>query len=128
MMEIMTKKDGIIFGIVFCLMAIDFVSGTMAALGQKDWKSKIMRQGLLHKCSLLLCMALGVVLNFSQGYLDMGINIPAYQCISGYIALMEAGSVVENVCKINPKLVPEKLRVVLGLTGKDDSNERTESN
>ena len=126
-MEIMTKTDGIIFGVVFCLMVLDFLSGTIGALASGDWNSKTMRQGLLHKCSLLLCMALGVVLNFSQGYLDMGINIPAYQCISGYIALMEAGSVVENVCKINPKLVPEKLRAVLGLTGKENSNERSES-
>ena len=123
-MEIMTKTDGIIFGIVFCLMVLDFLSGTIAAIGQHDWKSKIMRQGLLHKCSLLLCMALGVVLNVGQGYLDMGIDIPVYQCISGYIALMEAGSMVENVCKANPKLAPEKLKAILGLTGKEDSNER----
>lgn len=127
MMEIMSKTDGIIFGVVCCLMVLDFLSGTIAAVGQHDWKSKIMREGLLHKCSLLLCVALGVVLNVGQGYLDMGIQIPVYQCICGYIAVMEAGSTVENVCKANPNLAPEKLKAVLGLNKKEDGNERTES-
>lgn len=124
---ILTKTDGIIFGIVCCLMAVDFLSGTMAAIGQHNWKSKIMRQGLLHKCSLLLCIALGAVLNVGQRYLDMGISVPAYQFICGYIAVMEAGSAVENICKANPKLVPQKIKAVLGLLkSEEDSNERTE--
>lgn len=125
---VLTKTDGIIFAIVFSLMALDFLSGTIAAIGQHDWKSRIMREGLLHKCSLLLCVALGVVLNVGQRYLDMGIQIPVYQCISGYIGLMEAGSVVENVCKANPELAPEKLKAVLGLGKKEDGNGRTEGN
>ena len=126
-MEIMTKTDGIIFCIVFCLMVLDFLSGTIAAIGQHEWKSRIMREGLLHKCSLLLCVALGVVLNVGQHYLELGITIPVYQCISVYISLMEAGSVVENVCKANPQLAPEKLKAVLGLNRKEDDHERTES-
>lgn len=70
---------------------------------------------MLHKCSLVLCMVLGVVLNVAQRYMDLGITVPVYQSISVYIALMEAGSVLENVCKANPKLVPEKLRMVMGV-------------
>ena len=120
MIEIMTKTDGIIFCIVFCLMALDFLSGTIVAISKHEWKSKVMREGLLHKCSLLLCVALGVILNFGQHYLELGISIPVYQCICGYIALMEAGSVVENVCKANPELAPSKLRTVLGLSTNDD--------
>lgn len=127
-MEIMTKTDGIIFGVVFCLMVLDFLSGTIAAIGQHDWKSRIMREGLLHKCSLLLCVALGVVLNFGQQYLDLGISIPAYQSICVYIALMETGSIIENICRANPDIVPEKLKSVLGLSGKEASHERTDSN
>lgn len=124
MITIMTKTDGIIFGIVFCLMVLDFLSGTIVAIMQHTWKSKIMREGLLHKCSLLLCVALGVVLNVGQHYLELGISIPVYQCISAYITLMEAGSVIENVCKVNPQLAPKKLRAVLGLANddKEDNN------
>lgn len=123
MIEIMTKTDGFIFAVVFCAMALDFLSGTVAAVLRKEWKSKIMREGLLHKCSLLLCVVLGVVLDMGQHYLELGISIPAYKCISAYITLMEAGSMIENVCKINPGLAPKKLRAVLGLSTTEDDEE-----
>lgn len=123
MIEIMTKTDGFVFAVVFCAMVLDFISGTVVAVIRHEWKSKIMREGLLHKCSLLLCVILGVVLDMGQHYLDLGISIPAYQCISAYITLMEAGSVIENVCKANPQLAPKKLRAVLGLSTNDDKED-----
>lgn len=123
MIEIMTKTDGFIFAVVFCAMVLDFISGTVVAVIQHKWKSRIMREGLLHKCSLLLCVVLGVVLDMGQHYLELGISIPAYQCISAYITLMEAGSVIENVCKANPQLAPKKLRAVLGLSTNDDKED-----
>lgn len=123
MIEIMTKTDGLIFSVVFCAMVLDFISGTVGAVIQHKWKSKIMREGLLHKCSLLLCVVLGVILDAGQHYLDLGIAIPAYKGISVYITLMEAGSVIENVCKVNPGLAPKKLRAVLGLSTSTDDKE-----
>lgn len=123
MIEIMTKTDGFIFAVVFCAMVLDFISGTVVAVIQHKWKSRIMREGLLHKCSLLLCVVLGVILDAGQHYLELGISIPAYQCISAYITLMEAGSVIENVCKANPQLAPKKLRAVLGLSTNDDKED-----
>lgn len=113
--QIMTDGEIIIAMVVCVLMVLDFLSGTVSALIAHDWCTKVMREGLLHKCSLILCLVLGVVLNFAQRYMDLGITIPVYQSISVYIALMEAGSVIENVCKANPNLVPEKLRAVLGV-------------
>ena len=59
-MEIMTKADGLVFAVVFCAMVLDFISGTVVAVIRHEWKSKIMREGLLHKCSLLLCVVLGI--------------------------------------------------------------------
>ena len=126
MIEIMTKTDGFIFAVVFCAMVLDFISGTVVAVIQHKWKSRIMREGLLHKCSLLLCVVLGVVLDMGQHYLELGISIPAYQCISAYITLMEAGSVIENVCKANPQLAPKKLRAVLGLSTNDDKEDNND--
>lgn len=113
--QIMTDAEIIIACVVCVLMVLDFISGTVAALIRGDWTTKVMREGLLHKCSLILVLVLGVVLNFAQRYMDLGITIPVYQSLSVYIALMEAGSVIENVCKANPNLVPEKLRAVLGV-------------
>ena len=127
MIEIMTKTDGIIFGVVFALMVLDFISGTVVALAKGDWNSKTMRQGLLHKCSLLLCVALGVVLDFGQHYLDLGISIPVYQSICVYIALMEAGSTTENICKANPDLMPDRIKTVLGIAAKSEKEDHHET-
>lgn len=121
--KVMTEGEIIIALVVGCLMALDFISGMIAALANGQWKSKIMRVGLLHKCSLVLCIVLGVVLNVAQRYMDLGITIPVYQSICVYIALMEAGSCIENVCKANPNLVPGKLKSVLGLGRQEDKDE-----
>ena len=53
------KADGLVFAVVSCAMVLDFISGTVGAVIQHKWKSKIIREGLLHKCSLLLCVVLG---------------------------------------------------------------------
>lgn len=121
--KVMTEGEIIIALVVGCLMALDFISGMIAALANGQWKSKIMRVGLLHKCSLVLCIVLGVVLNVAQRYMDLGITVPVYQSICVYIALMEAGSCIENVCKANPNLVPGKLKSVLGLGKQEDEDE-----
>lgn len=121
--KVMTEGEIIIALVVGCLMALDFISGMIAALANGEWKSKIMRVGLLHKCSLVLCIVLGVVLNVAQRYMDLGITVPVYQSICVYIALMEAGSCIENVCKANPNLVPGKLKSVLGLGKQEDDHE-----
>lgn len=121
--KVMTEGEIIIALVVGCLMALDFISGMIAALANGQWKSKIMRVGLLHKCSLVLCIVLGVVLNVAQRYMDLGITVPVYQSICVYIALMEAGSCIENVCKANPNLVPGKLKSVLGLGRQEDKDE-----
>lgn len=128
--KIMTDAEIIIACVVCVLMVLDFLSGSVAAMLKHNWCTKVMREGLLHKCSLMLCMVLGIVLNFAQRYMDLGITIPVYQSISVYIALMEAGSVIENVCKANPNLVPEKLRLVLGVANQTSENnmENTERN
>lgn len=120
---LLTKTNLIIFMVVFVLMTLDFVSGIVAAFAEGTWKSKIMRQGLLHKCSLLLCVVLGAVLKIAQNYLALGIEVPIYEAICAYIALMEAGSVIENVCKANPSLMPEKLRSVFGLPEQEDKRD-----
>lgn len=121
--KVMTEGEIIIALVVGCLMALDFISGMIAALANGEWKSKIMRVGLLHKCSLVLCIVLGVVLNVAQRYMDLGITVPVYQSICVYIALMEAGSCIENVCKANPNLVPGKLKSVLGLGKQEGDHE-----
>lgn len=104
-----------IYIVVFALILLDVMAGLTAAFKNKEYKSTKMREGLYHKAGLMLCMSLGKVLGAAQGYLSVGFNVPVEQGICAYIALMEVCSIVENVCKVSPELVPKKLRSLMGI-------------
>lgn len=89
---------------------LDLVTGLVKAFKEKDYSSTVMRQGLYHKSGSLLCILFGVLVDYSQAYLDLGVNIPVAISICAYICLMEVGSIIENVTAINPEIMPEKLK------------------
>ena len=66
-----------------------------------------------------MCVALGILIQYAEGYLDLGINLPVAAAICTYIVLMEIGSAIENIGAINPDLVPAKLRKIIGVGGND---------
>lgn len=112
------------YAITFCFIVLDFLTGIVKALATKSYKSTVMRTGLFHKVSLLLVMALGVLTDFAQGYLELGVSIPIGGAICAYIVLMETGSSLENVCEINPEILPSQLTAIFGVKNrKGDRNE-----
>ena len=108
----------VVFVLFFVLL--DLVTGTLAALTEHEWNSSVMRQGLMHKTGSLLCVAFGVLVEQASDFVDLGVNIPIFTAICTYICLMECGSIIENLGKINPEIVPDKIRQYFGkLNGKD---------
>lgn len=105
------------YAITCAFIALDFITGLINAIKSGAFQSSIMREGLFHKVGELLCISLGVLIQYAEGYLDLGINLPVAAAICTYIVLMEIGSVIENVGKINPDMVPEKLRKIIGIDG-----------
>lgn len=87
----------------------DLATGIIKAFKEKDFKSYKMRQGLFHKCGSLLCVVFGIGVDLAQNYMDLGVSIPVSSAICGYITLMEVGSIIENICIINPEIMPNKL-------------------
>ena len=67
----------------------------------------------------VLCVALGILVQCAEGYLNLGINLPVASAVCTYIVLMETGSALENICAINPELSAKKLLNIIGI-GKDD--------
>ena len=96
--------------IVMCFIALDFITGLIKAMKNKEFNSSVMREGLYHKSGSLLCVLLGVLIDYGQLFLDLGYTAPVGVIICTYIVLMEIGSIVENVGKINPQLLPDKLK------------------
>lgn len=93
-------------------IVFDFITGLIKTIKEKNFNSSIMREGLYHKCGSMLVIALATLVDYSQKYIDLGyeFNLPIVTTVSVYIVLMELGSIVENIGKINPKLVPAKVR------------------
>lgn len=100
--------------IVFAFMVLDFATGLTKAVFLNDYSSTKMREGLFHKSGLILCVALGWLVDYAQGYLDLGFAAPVHAAICVYICLMECGSILENLCVISPELMPNKLAVIFG--------------
>lgn len=95
-------------------IALDFVTGIINAIKSKTFTSSIMRDGLFHKCGSIICIAFGVLVDYAQLYLDLGINVPVANAICIYIVLMECGSIIENIGQINPQIIPEKIKEHFG--------------
>ena len=101
---------------MFAFIALDFITGLFQALATQTFTSSKMRTGLFRKVGLILCVILGVLVDFAQGYLDLGITVPVSAAICAYICIMEISSILENVCAINPNLLPGRLTALFGGT------------
>ena len=91
-------------------ITLDMITGLVWAFKNKSYTSSIMREGLYHKCGSVLCVIFGVLTDYAQTWLDLGVAIPMTTAICSYISLMEIGSIVENLCSINPDIMPDKLK------------------
>lgn len=72
---------------------LDIFTGYIQAVINKNVDSKVMREGLLHKCLLIVAILIGYVVEYA-----FGINAVA-QVITVYICLMEVMSILENLKK-----------------------------
>ena len=75
------------------LSALDSLTGYIQAVINKNVDSKIMREGLLHKCLLIVAIVIGYVVEYA-----FGISAVA-QVITVYICVMEVMSIAENLKK-----------------------------
>lgn len=103
------KAEYIIYIIVMVFIILDIITGLLKAFKQKEYSSTYMREGLYHKCGSIFCILFGTLIDYTQKYLDIGVSIPILKAICGYIILMEITSIIENICLLNPDIMPEKL-------------------
>lgn len=72
---------------------LDILTGYIQAVINKNVDSKVMREGLLHKCLLIVAIIVGYVVEYA-----FGISAVA-QVITVYICVMEVMSILENLKK-----------------------------
>ena len=94
---------------VLFLIGVDLLSGMLQAVINKNFSSTKIREGLIHKCSELLVLLVGLILDaliFSGVDLGIGFdfNAPVTLIAAISIVIMELASIMENLIKINPGL------------------------
>lgn len=97
----------IIVALVF--NALDLVTGIITAVKNKDIQSSKLRDGLFKKVGFVLCYFVAWLID-TQGELigfQLGTNI--LPIIILYVCTTELVSILENISKINPDILPEKL-------------------
>ena len=118
-------------------MALDYISGTAAAIKSGTWSSAVAREGLWHKLGEILAMLVAALLDIAIGVVLPQIpGIPAtieytvflVPLVCVWYILTEAGSVIENVGKMGAHIPGWLRKAISSLRDKVDQSapEKTE--
>lgn len=98
----------IIIYITLLWIVLDIVSGTIKAIKLHELDSTKMREGIFNKIGYVLCITVGVGIDYTMMYVNIGYEIPILEGICIMIILTEIISIGENIVKINPSLAGSK--------------------
>ena len=99
-----------VYVITGAFILLDMLTGLIKAFKTKSYTSSVMREGLFHKAGSIMIVVFGVLVDYAQTLIDLGVTVPIALSVCAYICLMEIGSTIENICEINPEILPEKLK------------------
>lgn len=104
----------IIIAIIF--HALDMLTGIIAALRAKDLQSAKMRDGLFKKLGFILCYVLAFLVDTQGEQIGMEIGVKILPVVILYAITTEIVSVIENICRINPDMVPDTIKTMFRIT------------
>lgn len=96
-------------GVALVFNAIDIVSGIIAGIKNKNIQSSKLRDGLFKKVGFIFCYVLAWLVDTQGSLIGFHINVQILPIIILYVCTTELVSIIENICKINPDLLPDKL-------------------
>ena len=114
--------------------ALDYITGTCAALYRHSWSSAEARRGLWHKLGSIFAVlvaamcdiALNVVGdNLGVGILDLDCRCIITPLVAGWYTFTELGSIVENAAAMGAP-IPGFLRKVIEKASSEMGDERSE--
>ena len=92
------------------VMALDYLSGTLAACKQGQWCSAVAREGLWHKGGMMLAVTVAgiadVVMVIIADHIPIGIQWPGIilPLVLAWYIVTELGSILENAVKLGAKV------------------------
>lgn len=97
----------IIIALVF--NALDLITGIITAVKNKDIQSSKLRDGLFKKIGFILCYFVAWLIDTEGSLIGFHLGTQILPIIILYVCSTELVSMLENICKINPDILPEKL-------------------
>lgn len=94
---------------------LDLITGIVGAIRDGDQiKSSKLRDGLFKKVGFIFCYALGIAINYAETFLSVPFGVDLVPVICTYAIVTEVVSIIENISKINPDILPDKLKELIG--------------
>lgn len=103
----MTGLNQIVIALIFHLM--DLVTGLIGAVRQGKLQSSKMRDGMFKKVGFIFCYVLAFLIDNNAQTIGLNIRTNILPIIIVYAVTTEIVSIIENICKINPDLMPAKI-------------------
>ena len=106
----------IIVALVFHVL--DLITGLIGAYRNKDIQSAKMRDGLFKKVGYIFCYILAFLIDNYGSEIGLQIGVSILPIIVLYAVTTEIVSIIENISKINPDLVPDTLKKLFHVSDK----------
>lgn len=87
---------------VAIFILLDIVSGLLKSLYNKSFKSSTMRSGLFHKVGEIMVLGLLYLVEIEAPVMGIEMGLPLFKVGCGYCAIMEIGSIIENLRTFTP--------------------------
>lgn len=104
--------------------AVDLFTGLLSALKNKDVQSNKLRDGLFKKMGFIICYFMAWLVDTQGANIGLQIGVAILPIIIVYVCLTELVSVLENVSKLNPDLLPEKLMKLFHISNVDKEGDK----
>lgn len=92
----------LVCGIVLSFIIVDLLTGLLAALKNKQFKSSVMREGLFHKAGEITTLGLAIMCDKFAPFVHIELPVDLVVVVASYLSLMEIGSIIENISKLSP--------------------------
>lgn len=105
-------------GIACIFHIIDTLCGLLCGVKNKELQSGKMRDGLFKKCGFLFCYAIAYMVDRFGPLIGLSIPVKTMSVIVCYACVIELVSIIENISKLNPDIIPDKLLEIFEIGGK----------
>lgn len=88
---------------------LDLLTGIISAIRVQELKSSRLRDGLFKKVGFILCYFLAWLMDNYGSIAGFKLPVDILPVIILYVCTTELVSILENITKINPDILPDKL-------------------